>query len=69
MPPKLSITLNGESTKLPSNKLDDLLDSLNLQNKRYAVEINREIIPRSKHSSYHLSENDRIEIVEAVGGG
>ena len=69
MPPKLSITLNGESTKLTSDKLEDLLDSLNLQNKRYAVEINREIIPRSKHSSYQLSENDRIEIVEAVGGG
>ena len=36
MPPKLSITLNGESITLPSNKLEDLLDSLNLQNKRYA---------------------------------
>ena len=69
MPPKLSITLNGEPTTLPSDKLEDLLDSLNLQNKRYAVEINREIIPRSKHSSHQLSENDRIEIVEAVGGG
>ena len=69
MPPKLSITLNGESITLTSSKLEDLLDSLNLQNKRYAVEINREIIPRSKHSSYQLSENDRIEIVEAVGGG
>ena len=69
MPPKLSITLNGEPTTLPSDKLIDLLNSLNLQNKRYAVEINREIIPRSKHSSYQLSENDRIEIVEAVGGG
>ena len=69
MPPKLSITLNGEPTTLPSDKLEDLLNSLNLQNKRYAVEINREIIPRSKHSSYLLSENDRIEIVEAVGGG
>ena len=69
MPPKLSITLNGEPTTLLSDKLEDLLGSLNLQNKRYAVEINREIIPRSKHSSYKLSENDRIEIVEAVGGG
>ena len=69
MPPKLSITLNGESITLTSSKLKDLLDSLNLQNKRYAVEINREIIPRSKHSSYQLSENDRIEVVEAVGGG
>ena len=37
MPPKLSITLNGEPTTLPSDKLEDLLDSLNLQNKRYAV--------------------------------
>jgi sulfur carrier protein ThiS len=41
MPPKLSITLNGESTTLASDKLEDLLNSLNLQNKRYAVEINR----------------------------
>tara|TARA_B100000609_G_scaffold107976_1_gene85667 strand:+ start:358 stop:567 length:210 start_codon:yes stop_codon:yes gene_type:complete len=69
MRPKLSITLNGESITITSSKLKDLLDSLNLQNKRYAVEINREIIPRSKHSSYQLSENDRIEVVEAVGGG
>ena len=69
MRPKLSITLNGESITITSSKLKDLLDSLNLQNKRYAVEINREIIPRSKHPSYQLSENDRIEIVEAVGGG
>ena len=69
MPPKILITLNGESTILTSNKLEDLLNSLNLQNKRYAVEINRKIISRSKHSSYQLSENDRIEIVEAVGGG
>ena len=69
MPPKLSITLNGESITLPSNKLEEGSIALNLQNKRYAVEINREIIPRSKHSSYQLSENDRIEIVEAVGGG
>ena len=69
MPPKLAISLNGDLITLPSNKLEDLLVSLSLQNKRYAVEINREIIPRSKHSSYQLSENDRIEIVEAVGGG
>ena len=46
-----------------------LLNKLNLENKRFAVEVNQLIVPRSEHHSYILANNDRVEIVEAVGGG
>jgi len=42
---------------------------LDLLDKRIALEINREIISRSIYSNKIISENDRIEIIKAVGGG
>ncbi|MEO6967005.1 MAG: sulfur carrier protein ThiS [Rhodanobacteraceae bacterium] len=38
-------------------------------NRRVAVEVNREIVPRSLHVEYALNEGDRVEIVQAIGGG
>jgi sulfur carrier protein len=37
--------------------------------KRVAVEINRDIVPRSRHATHRLCEGDRVEIVQAIGGG
>jgi sulfur carrier protein len=34
-----------------------------------AVEVNDEIVPRSRHGATVLTEGDRVEIVVAVGGG
>ena len=36
---------------------------------RFAVEINGEIIPRALFQSRIILENDKLEIVTAVGGG
>lgn len=36
---------------------------------RVAVEVNREIVPRSRHVAHRLQEGDRVEIVQAIGGG
>lgn len=66
---RLQIVLNGSSLTLKSTSLSDLVDSLNLTNARYAVEINREIIPKSAIANYTLTNNDVVEIVIAVGGG
>jgi sulfur carrier protein len=33
------------------------------------MEVNQEIVPRSSYDSFKLSENDRVEIINAVGGG
>ncbi|MBI4693563.1 MAG: sulfur carrier protein ThiS [Gammaproteobacteria bacterium] len=36
---------------------------------RYAIEVNGEIVPRSRYASTILNGGDRVEVVQAVGGG
>ena len=65
----IGITLNGSEILLKSNSLKELVDSLNLQEARFAVEINQEIVPKSQIDNYTLNDKDVVEIVIAVGGG
>jgi sulfur carrier protein len=65
----IGIILNGSEILLKSNSLKELVDSLNLQEARFAVEINQEIVPKSQIDNYTLNDKDVIEIVIAVGGG
>jgi sulfur carrier protein len=66
----MHILLNGEPKAMPENNtLSDLLVTLDLQNKRFAVEVNEELVPRSAHVNHVLHANDRVEIVQAIGGG
>ena len=66
----MNITVNGEKRSLePGASLDQLLQSLGLEGRRIAVEVNRDIVPRSEYGSFELNENDTIEIVNAIGGG
>ena len=69
MPPQVEVILNGKHKRLESNKLSDLISISNLENKRFAIEINNEIVPKSQHDSFLITNQDKIEIVEAVGGG
>jgi len=66
----MHIQLNGQPAELPENSsLSDLLATLDLQNRRFAAEVNEELIPRSEHASHMLRADDRVEIVQAIGGG
>ena len=65
----IGIILNGSEILLKSNSLKELVDSLNLLEARFAVEINREIVPKSQIDNYTLNDKDEVEIVIAVGGG
>jgi sulfur carrier protein len=49
--------------------LNDLLELLELGGKRIAVEVNQELVPRSRFLEHRLSDQDRVEIIQAVGGG
>ncbi|NOR43089.1 MAG: sulfur carrier protein ThiS [Gammaproteobacteria bacterium] len=65
-----TIILNGESKKISSDTtIEQLLLGLGLENKRLAVEVNQDIIPRSHFVSHTLTELDQVEIVQAIGGG
>lgn len=65
----IGIILNGSEILLKSNSLKELVNSLNLQEARFAVEINQEIVPKSQIDNYTLNDKDVVEIVIAVGGG
>ena len=66
----MDIWLNGE-TKTVTDVITvaELLTATGLQERKVAVEVNREIVPRSRHETFHLSAGDRVEIVHAIGGG
>jgi sulfur carrier protein len=66
----MNIVLNGEQRGLvEALTLRGLIDQLDLAGKRLAVEVNEEVVPRSLHAEYRLHDGDRVEIVQAIGGG
>jgi len=66
----ISIWINGLAHELSSSKtLAELLVELGYQNKKIAAELNEEIIPARLHPQTVLKANDRLEIVQAIGGG
>jgi len=66
----ITIQLNGEDTEIPENiSIEQLLAQLDLTGKRLAVELNQQIIPRSRFAEQDLQAGDQVEIVQAIGGG
>ena len=66
----LRLSLNGESREFPSPlTVTGLLERLELDPAKVAVERNLEIVPKSAYASSGLSEGDRLEIVHFIGGG
>jgi len=66
----MDIELNGQPRRIDSGaSVVVLLETEGLAERRVAVEVNGEIIPRSLHATHALVEGDRVEIVHALGGG
>jgi sulfur carrier protein len=66
----MQIQLNGEPFELPTGQtVAQVLAGLDLTGRRVAVELNREIVPRSQHATTVLREGDQVEVVHAIGGG
>ena len=68
--PTMEIILNGEPRQVSDGiTAAGLVELLGLEGRRYAMEINGELLPKSAHAGHRLTAGDRIEIVQAVGGG
>ena len=66
----MQLLVNGRATEAPDGAtLLALLAQLKLGERRVAVERNGEIVPRSQHASTALNAGDKVEIVDAIGGG
>ena len=67
---KIQIYINGKKKNININyNLIDLLEEYSLKNKLVAIEINLEVIPKSNYKTKKINENDKIEILELIGGG
>ncbi len=66
----VTIFVNGESRQVADGAtVAQLIADLKLDGRHVAVEVNLELVPRSRHTEHHLAEGDRLEIVTLVGGG
>lgn len=65
----MQIQLNGQPHPLTAATVAELLQAQGLAERRVAVEVNGEIVPRSAHATHALNDGDRVEIVHALGGG
>lgn len=66
----MNIIVNGEPRAVaPGLTAAQLVELLELGGRRLAMEINREILPRSRYAEHALRDGDRVEIVQAIGGG
>ncbi|MGI9347697.1 MAG: sulfur carrier protein ThiS [Gammaproteobacteria bacterium] len=61
--------VNGSPFVVGGGTIAALLDEMQLQGRKIAVEKNGVIVPKSCHGEEPLQDGDVIEIVTAVGGG
>jgi sulfur carrier protein len=66
----VKILVNGELRDFASGTtIAQLLETLRLDPRTLAVELNLDVIPRGRHAECLLHDGDRLEIVTLVGGG
>ena len=66
----MDLIVNGE--KLQTKKdisLYSLIKDLKIENKVMAAAVNMQIIKKDKWDKFILKENDKIELLQFVGGG
>ncbi len=64
------IQLNGNPYEINNGtNLDQLLNKLKIQKNKVAVEVNGEIVEKNKYPNLILNKNDKVEIVQFIGGG
>lgn len=66
----MKIQVNGQDHMLKDGAtLAHLVETMGLKGKRIAIEVNEELVPRDEFDRHALRGSDRVEIVQAIGGG
>lgn len=67
---KIDIHVNGAQKHFDNvDTVADLLFQLGRGDLPCAVEVNEQLVPKSKHAVHELNAGDRVELVTLVGGG
>ncbi|HKI51766.1 MAG TPA: sulfur carrier protein ThiS [Geothermobacteraceae bacterium] len=65
----MQLVINGQSREVSAESLAELLVELQLDTSHVAVELNQAIVESSQFATTALNENDRLEVIQFVGGG
>ena len=66
----IALSINGKTHRFDDGtNVAQVLERLELNGKRLALEKNGEIVPRGRFKQEMLRDGDKLEIVVAVGGG
>ena len=64
------IQLNGTPYDINDGaNLNELLNKLRIQKNKVAIEVNGEIVEKNKYPNLILNKDDKVEIVQFIGGG
>ncbi|MBO4408788.1 MAG: sulfur carrier protein ThiS [Clostridiales bacterium] len=63
------VKINGQMHDVAGKTVIEVLDQLNFNSNRVAVERNLEIIPRAHYADQTFRDGDEVEIVTFMGGG
>lgn len=67
---RMELFINGERRELAGvQTVADVVRALGLERAPCAVEVNRTLVPKSRHAEHALQPADRLEVVTLVGGG
>lgn len=66
----INIIINGENKEIVKNSsLQDIITSLKIEDKVMAAAINMEIVKKDNWTNYIPKQNDKLELLQFVGGG
>ena len=66
----VEIELNGEPYRVAQGQtLGDLVQALGVANQAVALAVNRQVVPRQQWGLRPLAQQDKVDIVRAIGGG
>lgn len=66
----MNIIVNGEEKNFSENStLQSVITELKVEEKVMAAAVNMEIVKKDEWNSYVIRENDKLELLQFVGGG
>jgi sulfur carrier protein len=66
----MRLIVNGENLEVKDSiTIEKLLNDLKIKDKAMAVAVNMEIVKKENWDKFIPKENDKIEILQFVGGG
>lgn len=66
----MKITVNGKELSVnPDITLTALIEEFEIEEQGMAIELNMEVVPKSRYKETLIKNNDTLEIIRMTGGG